>query len=61
MLPNFLRNALLSCLLPAAISSAQQLAAGIARAIAFVKADTVAPQLQKEFFEQSNKPLDTKQ
>ena len=36
-------------------------AAGIARAIAFVKADTVAPQLQKEFFEKSGKPLDTKQ
>ena len=36
-------------------------AAGIARAIAFVKADTVAPQLQQEFFEKSGKPLDTKQ
>jgi creatinine amidohydrolase len=36
-------------------------AAGIARAIAFVKADTVAPQLQQEFFEKSSKPLDTKQ
>jgi creatinine amidohydrolase len=36
-------------------------AAGIARAIAFVKADTVAPQLQQEFFEKSAKPLDTKQ
>jgi creatinine amidohydrolase len=36
-------------------------AAGIAQAIAFVKADTVAPQLQKEFFEKSGKPLDTKQ
>ena len=36
-------------------------AAGIARAIAFVKADTVAPQLQQEFFEKSGKPVDTKQ
>jgi creatinine amidohydrolase len=36
-------------------------AAGIARAIAFVKADTVAPRLQQEFFEKSGKPLDTKQ
>jgi len=34
---------------------------GIAKAIAFVKADTVAPQLQEEFFEKSGKPLDTKQ
>ena len=34
---------------------------GIAKAIAFVKADTVAPQLQREFFEKSGKPLDTKQ
>jgi creatinine amidohydrolase len=36
-------------------------AAGIARAIAFVKADTVAPELQQEFFEKTGKPLDTKQ
>ena len=36
-------------------------AAGIARAIAFVKADTVAPRLQQEFLEKSGKPLDTKQ
>ena len=36
-------------------------AAGIARAIAFVKADTVAPQLQQEFFDKAEKPLDTKQ
>jgi creatinine amidohydrolase len=36
-------------------------AAGIARAIAFVKADTVAPALQQEFFEKAGKPLDTKQ
>jgi creatinine amidohydrolase len=34
---------------------------GIRKAIAFVKADTVAPQLQQEFFEKSSKPLDTKQ
>jgi creatinine amidohydrolase len=31
-------------------------AAGIAKAIAFVKADTVAPQLQQEFFEKTGKP-----
>jgi creatinine amidohydrolase len=36
-------------------------AAGIARAIAFVKTDTVAPALQQEFFNKSGKPLDTKQ
>ena len=34
---------------------------GIAKAIAFVKADTAAPRLQQEFFEKSDKPLDTKQ
>jgi creatinine amidohydrolase len=36
-------------------------AAGIARALTFVKADTVAPALQEEFFEKSGKPLETKQ
>jgi len=36
-------------------------AEGIAQAIAWVKADTVAPQLQQEFFEKSGKPLETKQ
>jgi creatinine amidohydrolase len=34
---------------------------GIAKAIGFVKADTVAPKLQQEFFEKSGKPVDTKQ
>jgi hypothetical protein len=36
-------------------------AEGIAQAIAWVKADTVAPQLQQEFFDKSGKPLETKQ
>jgi creatinine amidohydrolase len=36
-------------------------AEGIAQAIAWVKVDTVAPQLQQEFFEKSGKPLETKQ
>jgi creatinine amidohydrolase len=36
-------------------------AEAIAQAIAWVKADTVAPQLQQEFFEKSGKPLETKQ
>jgi creatinine amidohydrolase len=36
-------------------------AAAIARAISFVKADTVAPQLQDEFFKKAEKPLDTAQ
>ncbi len=36
-------------------------AASIERVIAFVKADTVAPELQREFFEKSSKPVETKQ
>lgn len=33
----------------------------IARAIAFVKADTIGPRLQEEFFQKAEKPLDTVQ
>jgi hypothetical protein len=35
-------------------------ASGIAAAIRAVKADTVAPRLQNEFFERVRKPLETK-
>jgi hypothetical protein len=34
---------------------------GLAKAIKSVKADTVSPQLQKEFFERSQVPTKTKQ
>jgi hypothetical protein len=33
----------------------------IARAIAFVKADTVGPRLQEEFYQKAEKPLETVQ
>jgi creatinine amidohydrolase len=36
-------------------------AAAIAKVLAAVKADTVSPRLQKEFYEQSAHPLDTPQ
>jgi hypothetical protein len=34
---------------------------GIANAIRAIKADTAGPRLQKEFFEASKHPIDTKQ
>jgi creatinine amidohydrolase len=33
----------------------------IAQAIKAIKADTVSPALQQEFYEKANHPLDTKQ